>query len=189
MIGRAKAKRNTGLGTDPGLAFRIGINLGDVLIEGDDIQGDGVNIADRLQGLAEPGGIAISGTAYDQVQAKMTVGFTDLGEQRVKNIDRPVRAYRVLMDPSAAGKTVRAAEKSLRSWRWPVLATVVLLALARAGAAVWLRPWGRIEPASIQRMALPLQSSLRWLRRMSRGVSSRGACMSEDNPAGGRETR
>jgi TolB-like protein len=157
-VQRAKAKRDTGLGTEHELAFRIGINLGDVIIEGDDIHGDGVNIADRIQALAEPGGIAISGTAYDHLQAKMSVGFADLGDQQVRNIDRPVRAYRVLMDPSAAGKTVRAADKSLSWWRRPMTAAAVLLALAGAGATAWgLYPLGpRIELASMQRMALPL---------------------------------
>ena len=75
------------------MLFRIGINLGDILIEGDDILGDGVNIAARLEGIAEPGGICISSSAYDQVRGKVAVEFTDLGEQRLKNIDRPVRVY------------------------------------------------------------------------------------------------
>ena len=75
------------------MLFRIGINLGDILIEGDDILGDGVNIAARLEGIAEPGGICISSSAYDQVRGKVSVEFTDLGEQTLKNIARPVRAY------------------------------------------------------------------------------------------------
>ena len=75
------------------MLFRIGINLGDILIEGNDILGDGVNIAARLEGIAEPGGICISSSAYDQVRGKVAVEFADLGEQRLKNIDRPVRIY------------------------------------------------------------------------------------------------
>ena len=75
------------------MLFRIGVNLGDILIEGDDSLGDGVIIAARLEGIAEPGGIGISSSAYDQVRGKVVVAFTDLGEQRLKNIDRPVRAY------------------------------------------------------------------------------------------------
>jgi adenylate cyclase len=75
------------------MLLRIGINLGDILIEGDDILGDGVNVAARLEGIAEPGGICISASAYDQVHGKVLVDFTDLGEQRLKNIERPVRVY------------------------------------------------------------------------------------------------
>jgi adenylate cyclase len=86
-------QRNEGVPVDRRMLFRIGINLGDILIEGDDILGDGVNIAARLEGIAEPGGICMSSSAYDQVRGKVAVEFADLGEQRLKNIDRPVRAY------------------------------------------------------------------------------------------------
>ena len=86
-------QRNEGVPVDRRMLFRIGINLGDILIEGDDILGDGVNIAARLEGMAEPGGICISSSAYDQVRGKVAVEFADLGGQRLKNIDRPVRVY------------------------------------------------------------------------------------------------
>jgi adenylate cyclase len=89
------AERNEGVPADRRMLFRIGINLGDILIEGDDILGDGVNVAARLEGIAEPGGICISSSAYDQVRGKVAVEFTDLGEQTLKNIDRPVRSYAV----------------------------------------------------------------------------------------------
>ena len=89
------AERNEGVPQDRRMLFRIGINLGDILIEGDDILGDGVNIAARLEGIAEPGGICISSSAYDQVRGKVAVEFTDLGEQSLKNIARPVRVYAV----------------------------------------------------------------------------------------------
>jgi TolB-like protein/class 3 adenylate cyclase/tetratricopeptide (TPR) repeat protein len=92
------AERNAGVPQDRRMLFRIGINLGDILVEGDDILGDGVNIAARLEGIAEPGGICISGSAYDQVRGKVAVEFADLGEQRLKNIARPVRAYAVVRD-------------------------------------------------------------------------------------------
>ena len=87
------AERNEGVPVDRRMLFRIGINLGDILIEGDDILGDGVNVAARLEGIAEPGGICISSSAYDQVRGKVAVEFADLGELRLKNIERPVRAY------------------------------------------------------------------------------------------------
>ena len=88
---------------DRRLRFRVGINIGDVIVEPHDIFGDGVNIAARLEGIAEPGGICISSSAYDQVLGKITVEFADLGEQRLKNIERPVRVFRV-MDRVAVGR-------------------------------------------------------------------------------------
>src|ERR1700691_1292280 len=91
----AMAERNDGIPEDRRMLFRIGINLSDILIEGDDILGDGVNIAARLEGIATPGGICISGSAHDQVRGKVDVDFADLGEQNLKNIARPVRAYAV----------------------------------------------------------------------------------------------
>jgi TolB-like protein len=93
------ADRNKGVPEDLRMLFRIGINLGDILIDGDDILGDGVNVAARLEGIAEPGGICISSSAYEQVRGKVLVDFTDLGEQTLKNIARPIRAYAV--GPSA----------------------------------------------------------------------------------------
>ena len=89
---------------DRRMLFRIGINLGDILIEGDDILGDGVNIAARLEGIAEPGGICISSSAYDQVRGKVAVEFIDLGEQSLKNIALPVRAYAVASNVLGPGK-------------------------------------------------------------------------------------
>jgi TolB-like protein/tetratricopeptide (TPR) repeat protein len=90
------AERNQGVPGDRRMLFRVGINLGDILIEeGGDILGDGVNVAARLEGIAEPGGICLSSSAYDQVRDKVPVDFTDLGEQTLKNIARPIRAYAV----------------------------------------------------------------------------------------------
>jgi class 3 adenylate cyclase len=83
---------------DRRVAFRVGVNIGDVIVEAHDIFGDGINVAARLEGIAEPGGICISASAYDQVRGKVGVEFVDLGEQNLKNIDRPVRAYAALQD-------------------------------------------------------------------------------------------
>jgi TolB-like protein/class 3 adenylate cyclase len=96
------AERNEGVPQDRRMLFRIGINLGDILIEGDDILGDGVNVAARLESIAEPGGICISSSAYDQVRGKVPCEFTDLGEQSLKNISRSVRAYAVIADGISA---------------------------------------------------------------------------------------
>jgi adenylate cyclase len=84
------------------MRFRIGINLGDVMVEGDDIYGDGVNIAARLQELAEPGGILISGPVYDQVHNKLSIGFDCLGQQQLKNVANPVTGYRILQAGAAS---------------------------------------------------------------------------------------
>ena len=94
-------QRNEGMPVDRRMLFRIGINLGDILIEGEDILGDGVNVAARLEGIAEPGGICISSSAYDQVRGKVAVEFTDLGEQTLKNIARPIRTYAVGVNANA----------------------------------------------------------------------------------------
>src|SRR5262249_33716296 len=155
-VQRSKAERNAGMSVDKRLVYRIGINLGDVIVEGDDIHGDGVNIADRLQELADPGGITISGTAYDHVKTKVEVGYEYLGEQRVKHVAEPVRVYRVLLDPRESGKTVGAAGRAWRHWRRPA-AAAALIAVVAASIAAWWRPWEpKFERASIERMALPL---------------------------------
>jgi adenylate cyclase len=110
-IQEAMVGRNAGVAEARRIIFRIGINLGDVIVEGEDIYGGGVNVAARLEGLAEPGGICISGTAYDTAHDKLDLAFESLGEQQVKNIERPVRTYRVALDGgpgpggSAAGRS------------------------------------------------------------------------------------
>ena len=93
--------RNAGLLAERRLEFRIGINLGDVMVDGHDLYGEGVNVAARLQGLAEPGGIVIAGTVHDQVRGKLVVGYEFAGPQQVKNIAEPVPAFRVKLDPVA----------------------------------------------------------------------------------------
>ncbi len=90
----ALAERNTECPEDKRIEFRLGINLGDVVIDGDDIHGDGVNVASRLEGLTDAGGIVISGAVYDQVKNRLDLAFEDLGERDIKNIDEPVRIWR-----------------------------------------------------------------------------------------------
>jgi TolB-like protein/class 3 adenylate cyclase len=118
------AERNDGVPQDLQMLYRIGINLGDILIEGDDILGDGVNIAARLESIADPGGICVSSSAYDQVRGKVAVEFNDLGEQSLKNIARPVRAYAVVRDELCAGTSVGKATPNQSSA--PHLSIVVL---------------------------------------------------------------
>ena len=136
--------------------LRIGVNLGDVIVEKDDLHGDGVNVAARLEALAEPGGVCISRAARDQVRDKMDIAFEDLGEIEVKNIRRPVRAFRAILDgPGADKRTV-----FLRPRRFGPhvgAAVAVALAIATGTALAILRPWApEFEPASIDHMAFAL---------------------------------
>ena len=105
-IQRRMAGHDQGAPEAQRIRFRLGVNLGDIIVDGDDIYGDGVNVAARLEGLAEPGGICISGTAFDHAVNKADVGFASLGVQRLKNLADPVRVYRVLLNPDDAGKKV-----------------------------------------------------------------------------------
>jgi len=115
-VQRLMAARNAEVPEARRIVYRIGVNLGDVLIEGDDILGDGVNIAARLEGIAEPGGICVSGSAYDQVRGKIEPEFTDLGDRQLKNIARPVRVYAIsppshpVVTPAKAGVHGSASE-------------------------------------------------------------------------------
>ncbi len=141
VIQRRMADRNKGTAEARQIRFRIGVNLGDVIVEGDDIYGDGVNIAARLEAIAEPGGVCISGTAFDHAVHKVDVGFADLGEQQLKNIANPVRAYRVLLDPAEAGKILAARRRPGATIA--ILAGVAALSivlLAGIFAWQWQRP-------------------------------------------------
>src|SRR5690349_4513695 len=94
-VQQAMPERNAGIAGDNRIELRIGINLGDVMVEGDDLYGDGVNIAARIEALADPGGVLVSNTVHDQVRDRLPFAFEDVGEQQVKNIARPVGVYRV----------------------------------------------------------------------------------------------
>ena len=102
--------RNAELQVNRRLEFRLGINLGDIIVEDGRIYGDGVNIAARLEGLADPGGICISRTAFDQIEDKLPLGYEYLGEKIVKNISKPIRAYKVLMEPDEMSSRRREEE-------------------------------------------------------------------------------
>ena len=119
-------ERNAGLPRDRRMELRIGINLGDVIVEGVDIYGDGVNVAARLEGIAEPGGIVVSGAVRDNVGNRLDLRFEDIGEQRLKNIDRPVRAYSVLLDIPSALRTSRLDVGSQKTWSIEKPSIVVL---------------------------------------------------------------
>jgi adenylate cyclase len=154
-IQRELKVRNADRSESRRMEFRIGINLGDVIEEGERIYGDGVNISARIEGLADGGGICISGTAFDHVGKRLPLGYEFMGEQAVKNIEKPVRVYRVLMEPEQAGKVIGEREGKGRRWRWAAVAAVVLVAGALALWNFYLRP-PPIEPASKEKMAFPL---------------------------------
>ena len=129
-IQRLMIERNTDTPQDKRMLYRIGVNLGDVLIDGDDILGDGVNIAARLEGLCEPGGVLISGTAYDHVRGRIDADFVDLGEKDLKNIARPVRVHAVRIGPESATPAPRA---SARERQGPPRLSIVVLPFANIG--------------------------------------------------------
>src|SRR4051812_15530352 len=122
--------RNASLPKHHWIEYRIGVNLGDVIIEADDIYGDGVNIATRLEGIADPGEVYISGGIYEQIKHKLVCGYESLGDRKVKNITDPVRVYRVLPDAAAYGRTRKRRETVLIS-----LLSLTLLIIA--GGVLW----------------------------------------------------
>ena len=129
--------RNSELPENRRMEFRIGVNLGDVIEDREQILGDGVNIAARLESLSEAGGICISGTAFDQVENKLSLGYEYLGEQTVKNIAKPVRVYKVLMEPEAAGKVIGEKKAKPRTWQFATVGLVIGLIVVVAAIVVW----------------------------------------------------
>src|SRR5712692_9474346 len=103
---------NVNLPPERRMEFRIGVNLGDVMVDGEQIYGDGVNVAARLESLADPGSICISGSVHEQLGNKLALGYQDLGEQAVKNIAKPVRVLRVMLEGGTARTTTKATERS-----------------------------------------------------------------------------
>ncbi|UCF90475.1 MAG: adenylate/guanylate cyclase domain-containing protein, partial [Desulfobacterales bacterium] len=149
--------RNADLPENRKMNFRIGINLGDVIVEGGRIYGDGVNIAARVEALAEAGGICITRNVYDQVKNKLPLGYEYLGEHSVKNISELVRVYRVQMGPKATSKATGERSKT-RNWsRNTIVAGVILIVVAGA-LGIWSFYFRepRIDLASKEKMVFPL---------------------------------
>jgi TolB-like protein/class 3 adenylate cyclase len=153
--------RNQSLPEDRRMLFRIGVHLGDITTEGDRVYGDGINIAARLEGLADAGGICISANVYDQVRHRLELGYDDLGEQEVKNLPDPVRVFRVNLKAEVA-----APGAPSRSWRRTVLAAALLVLLGAVTVVGWrmfagrlLEPTAAAIPSSIRSIAvLPLEN-------------------------------
>ena len=149
----AMHERNAGGPEDKQIVFRIGINIGDVIIEGDDIYGDGVNLAARLEGLADPGGICLSRDVRNQVRDKLGLDFEDRGEIEVKNIPRPVHTFAVILDQRAAAMVTPVEAMTVGPGRRRSLAAAGLAGLAVAAALAWWQPW------TPQREAVPIEQA------------------------------
>ena len=148
--------RNAEFPEDRKMEFRIGVNLGDVIHEEERIYGDGVNVAARVESLADPGGICVSGTVFDQIESKLPLGYEYLGEQSVKNIPKPVRIYKALMDPEAVGKVIGEKRAEPRRGLRAALAVVTVLLLIVGGLLIWRTAFPPVQVASVENMAFPL---------------------------------
>jgi TolB-like protein/class 3 adenylate cyclase/Flp pilus assembly protein TadD len=152
-------ERNADVPEDKRIIYRIGINIGDIVVEDDDIYGDGVNVAARLEGLADPGGICVSRTVFNHIKDKLDLTFEHLGEKEVKNIAEPVTVYRVALDEKAAALVtpVTVPPAAIGRRHWPQIAAALAVLFIGAGSVLWWRPWAPdFEPASVERMAFPL---------------------------------
>ena len=154
----AMAQQNRDIEETRRLLYRVGINVGDVIIDGEDIYGDGVNVAARLEALAEPGGVCVRRNVRNQVRDKLALNFVDLGEVEVKNIVRPVRAFHVVIDHKAevlAAPSVDGSRKKLPPFAQGAMGVVLALILVFAWALWWpMEP--EVEPASVDQMAYPI---------------------------------
>ncbi len=152
-------ERNADVPEEKRITYRVGINIGDIVVEDDDIYGDGVNVAARLEALAEPSGICVARNVFDQVKDKLDLTIEHLGEREVKNIAEPVTVYRVVLDAKAAKlitPVVLAGAKPARQ-RWSIAAAAAVVLFLAVGGALWWQPWRPdVEPASVERMAFPL---------------------------------
>jgi len=148
--------KNAELPDERKMEFRIGVNLGDVIHEEERIYGDGVNVAARVESLAEAGGICVSGTVFDQIESKLPLGYEFLGEQSVKNISKPVRIYKALMDPEAVGKVIGEQRAEPRRGQRVALVVVTALLLIVGGLLIWRTAFPPVQVASVEKMAFPL---------------------------------
>lgn len=148
--------RNTAFSENRKMEFRIGINLGDVIEDGDRIYGDGINIAARMEGIADGGGICISGTAYDQVKNKLNLGFEFLGKQTVKNISDPVRVYRIRPASGTSGERPGQKRKKKGTWQKAVLSGGAILVITGVAWVIFFLFPNPEDVASVEKMLFPL---------------------------------
>ncbi len=156
----AMQERNAGVPEDQRIVYRVGINIGDIMVEGDDIYGEGVNVAARLEGLAEPGGVCVASSVFNQIKGKLDLAFEHLGEKEVKNIAEPVTVYRVVLDAKAAKLVTPVVQRSIGSKgpRWSVVALTIIVVVLAAGGSYWWQRHAkpRVEPTAVERTAFVL---------------------------------
>lgn len=159
-IQEVMSERNASVAPERRMQFRIGINQGDVLFDKDRIYGDGINVAARLEGICQPGGICISGKVYDEIKGRFEIQYDDIGEQSLKNISQPVRAYRITV--SGSSSKANEGRVSWRPSRWAVAAALLALAVMGAGVAVWsTRDLTAVLPGGLQaQLTAALQNSI-----------------------------
>jgi TolB-like protein/class 3 adenylate cyclase/Flp pilus assembly protein TadD len=158
-VQRGVAEREAAAPEDRRIQFRVGVNVGDIIVEDGDILGDGVNIAARLEALAAPGEVCVSRTVHDHARAKVAFGFEAMGEHRVKNIAEPVTVYRVIPEPGPLTKVLGLGRAGMPRWRLGALAgSAVALLVAAGGAGLWLRSPDR-QPAPPDQAATPVTAS------------------------------
>lgn len=155
-VQRSLLTANSKVTPDRRLQFRIGVHLGDIVVDGDDIHGDGVNVAARLEALADPGGILISRSVHENVRNHLSTGFVNVGHQKLKNIDRPIEAYRVLVDPAQESVSARWSGTARRSRRWILTAAAAVLMLGAGGVVWWRAPTKVFESIRLQERAPPI---------------------------------
>jgi adenylate cyclase len=157
---RLAAERNAGTPAERRMEWRIGVHIGDVLIEGDDILGDGVNIAARLEGIAEPGGICISEDAFRQVRGKVEAEFADLGERQLKNIARPVHIHGIRPTTAGASAAEPTRARRLVSRQRAVIAAALVSSIGIASAVWWAWPQRSVPAAAVPNTSPPGSASL-----------------------------
>jgi formylglycine-generating enzyme required for sulfatase activity/class 3 adenylate cyclase len=153
VIQQSMAARNTSLPSEQWIRYRIGVNLGDVIVDPDDIYGEGVNIAARLENMAEPGGVYISGGVYEQIKNKLVCGYQSLGDEKLKNITDPVRIYRVLPDPAAVSRATNVKGKRIAA------AIAAFVAIAGAGSYVLLSQRSAGAPETTRSPSAPVTAA------------------------------
>ena len=163
-VQRAMADRNVKIVPEKRIVFRVGLNIGDLIIDQGDIYGDGVNIAARLEGLSAPGGICISSKVYEEVRDKLPYSFVDQGDQEVKNVARPVRAYALTAEQIAElsiSEAQTAREPPRRRIHW--MAAGAVATLGTIAVVVWFLPWTLQRQSSAD---LPISPPSRARRRL-----------------------